>query len=225
MVPGAHMSSQAQSILLASSNAHKLAELRGLCAGLPLRALSPTEAGFTLPAVIEDGESFHANARLKALSGARAAHTAGAPGLWVLADDSGLEVEALGGAPGVRSARYALDTDEEWSPPRHALDRRNLARLLTEMAGQPESRRRARFVCVLAVARGGEIVFTVEGEVEGRILEAPRGEGGFGYDPIFFHPPSGVSFAQLSPANKAAVSHRGQAMRRLRAKLQARLGS
>ncbi len=128
-------------------------------------------------------------------------------GARALADDSGLEVDALGGAPGVGSARYGgpgLD------------DAARCARLLAALRGVPPERRTARFRCVLALVEPGGAEHVVEGVVEGRIAEAPRGEGGFGYDPIFYYPPLGRTFAELGPADKAAVSHRARAARAIR---------
>lgn len=155
--------------------------------------------GATLPA--ETGATYRDNALLKARAAARLT------GLPALADDSGLEVDALGGAPGLFSARYGgpgLD------------DAGRCARLLAALRGVPEGRRTARFRCVIALVdpRGGEHV--VEGVAEGRIAEAPRGGGGFGYDPVFYYPPLGRTFAELTDTEKAEVSHRGRAARALR---------
>jgi XTP/dITP diphosphohydrolase len=150
--------------------------------------------------VEETGETFEENARLKAE--AYSSHT----DLPVLADDSGIEVDALGGEPGVRSAR--------WGGPE--LDDHGRCRLLLEKLGELEPENRsARFRCVVALAREGQTLATFEGVVEGRILKEPRGENGFGYDPIFFHPPSGCTTAQLSTAEKQKVSHRGKAIEAL----------
>ncbi len=205
-----------QAILLCSRNPGKLAELRTLSAGLPVEILAPDQVPFPLPEVEEDGESFFDNALKKAFAAGEAAAAAGRGDLWALADDSGLIVDALNGEPGVRSARYA---GEEGS--RAERDRRNTALLLERLKGIPPGRRTARFACVIAVARGDELLFAVEGAVEGRILEAPEGRNGFGYDPVFYHEASGRSFASLDPGKKNAVSHRGQAMTRLRAVLDA----
>lgn len=145
----------------------------------------------------ETGETFAANARLKAEG------YSSRTDMLVLADDSGIEVDALDGAPGVQSARYggpALDDD----------GRSRL--LLRELEGVPDERRTARFRCVLAVARDGKTLATFDGVIEGRISHAPEGENGFGYDPLFFHPPSGCTTAQLTPVEKQKVSHRGQAI-------------
>lgn len=192
-------------ILVASGNEKKRRELEELCASLTVEVVSPRDVG-GLPEVEEDGATFRENAAKKARSGARAS------GLWCLADDSGLEVDHLGGEPGVRSARFAG---------RHGDDAANNRLLLERLAGIPATGRRARFRCALCLARpDGEVAAELAGTVHGRILEAPRGEGGFGYDPLFLfdeqHPLAGRSFAELSGPEKAEVSHRGRAMRALR---------
>jgi len=152
------------------------------------------------PAVEETGATFERNARIKAEAYSRATD------LPVLAEDSGLEVDALGGEPGVRSARWGGA----------ALDDAGRARLLLErMAGVPDERRTARFRCVLAAARAGRVLATFEGEVEGRITREPRGAGGFGYDPVFFHPTLGRTFAEVPRESKQRLSHRGEAIRKL----------
>src|SRR5262245_40537610 len=157
-------------LLIASQNAKKRKELELLLAALAIEIATPADVG-GIPDVDEDQPSFARNAAKKAESAARAS------GLWALADDSGLEVEALGGAPGVRSARYAGEPAD---------DARNNARLLRELDGLPAAQRAARFVCALALARpDGGIALAVSGEARGRILEAPRGSGDFGYDPLF----------------------------------------
>jgi XTP/dITP diphosphohydrolase len=146
----------------------------------------------------EDGATFEENARLKA------AYYSGFTREPVFADDSGLEVDALGGAPGVYSARYAGVG---------ATDVENNALLLRNLEGVRD--RKARFVCAIALAHQGQVVETVRGSVEGEILDEPRGDGGFGYDPLFFYPPRKCSFAELSAEEKFAVSHRGNALREL----------
>ena len=164
-----------------------------------------------LPPCVEDGQTFEANARKKALHYSRHAD-----GL-VFADDSGLCVEALGGAPGIYSARFA-------GP--HATDKDNNQKLLHEIKGAatpvgrcgPRSApvsRPAHYICVIALANRDGILTTFEGRADGTILETPRGEGGFGYDPIFYFPPLNKTFAELSPDNKFQVSHRGMAFRKL----------
>lgn len=197
-----------QRLLIGSGNPRKLAELQALCAGLPLELLGPAALPGGLPKVEETGANFLDNAALKAFAFAAAAAAFG-PATWALADDSGLCVDALDGAPGVHSARYA----GVGGPGRDAA---NNALLLARLAGLPPDQRGAAFWCVMAVACGDELLFAVEGSVRGRILEAPDGTGGFGYDPIFHHEESDCSFARLDPAGKAAVSHRGQAAARLR---------
>lgn len=146
----------------------------------------------------ETGDTFEANAILKAEY-----YGAQAPGL-LFADDSGLEVEALGGAPGVYSARFAGPG---------ASDEANNRLLLQKMHGVQD--RRARFVCVIALAEGGRTIRTFRGAVEGEILPAPVGSNGFGYDPLFYYPPFGCSFGEVDPARKLTVSHRGEALRAL----------
>ncbi|MCB9903051.1 MAG: RdgB/HAM1 family non-canonical purine NTP pyrophosphatase [Planctomycetes bacterium] len=202
-------------LLLASGNAKKLAEVRGLLEPLGVRVLAPQDVG-GLPEVIEDRPDFAGNASKKAVEAAQ--HT----GRWCLADDSGLEVDALDGAPGVFSARYAGEPSD---------DARNNAKLLEDLRGVPEPRRGARFVCALALADpAGRVVELVLGTARGRILEHARGTRDFGYDPLFLfteegHPETGRGFAELEPAEKAAVSHRGRALRELLAKLPAHLGA
>ena len=197
-------------LLLASGNPGKLVELSRFLGELPIQVLSPALAGITLPEVEEDGATFQENAEKKALS---AAGVCG-PEIPALADDSGLQVDALNGAPGVRSARFAGHTGTRAQ--RDAANNRHLLHLL---AGIPQARRTARFVCVLAVASAGTIAITATGEVNGIILSAPRGEGGFGYDALFMYPPAGKTFAQMSSAEKLSVSHRGKALMAMRTAL------
>ena len=185
-------------LLAATTNPHKLAEIRALLAGLPVR-VETLAAHPALGAPAETGTTFAANARLKA------AYYGSRSGLRAVADDSGLEIDALGGAPGVRSARF----NGASYPQKFAA----IYELLGARGGAGSA---ARFVCALAVADGERIVFEARGVVEGRIAAEPAGGGGFGYDPIFFYPPYGRTLAELSPAEKAAVSHRGQAFRALR---------
>ena len=184
--------------MLATANRAKAREMAELLEGIPFRVLNLSDlTGITLP---PEGESSYAD---NALGKARAVATA--TGEIALADDSGIEVDALGGRPGVLSARYG---GEGLSDP----ERCHV--MLQEMTGVPAARRGARFRCVIAIVcprRGLEAA--MEGVVEGVLLEAPRGEGGFGYDPLFFYPPLGKSFAELPPAEKNRVSHRAQACR------------
>jgi len=201
-------------LLLASGNAKKLAEVRGMLEDLGVRVLAPSDVG-GLPDVVEDRPTFAGNAAKKAEEAARLTNR------WCLADDSGLEVEALDGAPGVYSARYAGEPAD---------DARNNAKLLVELSGKPESERGARFVCALALASpAGGIVEQIEGTASGRILDQARGDGDFGYDPLFLfteegHPQTGRTFAELAPAEKSAVSHRGRALRALLARFPALIG-
>lgn len=152
----------------------------------------------------ETGDTFEQNASAKAIYYSRFCDGA------LFVDDSGLEVDALRGAPGVYSARYA-------GP--NATDEANNRLLIENMRGQ--TNRRARFVCVVALAAGGKLVKTFRGEVEGELLEEPRGSNGFGYDPLFFYPPFEAAFGEVSAARKAQVSHRAQALRAMRAYLDA----
>ena len=157
---------------------------------------------------IEDGLTFEANATLKAIH-----YSTYAPGELVLADDSGLEVDALNGAPGVRSARFASDAGIADSPDANDnTDIWNNMVLLQKLAGIPLEKRTARYRCVLAVARDGLLLHTASGSVEGIILDAPRGHGGFGYDPLFFLPQLNLTMAELDIKTKLTLSHRGRAL-------------
>jgi XTP/dITP diphosphohydrolase len=190
-------------LFLATANRHKVEEFARLFAeaGLDVCVCSAAEAG-GMPSVDETEETFLENARLKA----RALREQVAPVDWVLADDSGLEVAALNGEPGVRSARYA-GAD--------ATDADNRKKLLEQLEGIRGGQRRARFVCVLVLhgPNGREEVF--KGSCPGRIAENEKGEGGFGYDPIFLPEGSEETFAEIDPARKDRVSHRGKALREL----------
>ena len=192
-----------EGILIATSNKGKLRDFAAAAAehGILVAELPNFSS---LPQVPEDEPTFEANARKKA-----EAYSRFAPGDIVLADDSGLEVKALGGAPGVRSARYAAHSSEE-----NASDAANNARLLDELQNVPDHKRQAQFVCVIVAARDGQALATFRGEAQGVILHAPRGSGGFGYDPLFYFTPLGKTFAELSAAEKARISHRGQAFRK-----------
>lgn len=196
-------------LLLASNNQKKLRELARILEDLEIQLVLPREIG-GIPEVEEDQPDFAGNARKKAL------HAARSSGMWALADDSGLEVEALGGAPGVYSARYAGT---------HGDDAANNAKLLRELEGVPVERRGARFVCALALSRpDGSIALEVLGTARGRILGVARGTHDFGYDPLFEFTEDGFSetgrgFAELEPEQKARVSHRGRALREFAKKL------
>jgi XTP/dITP diphosphohydrolase len=193
------------SIVLATSNEGKVAELRALLEDLPVQLVTPVEVLGEALALTEDGDTFEANAIQKARAVCRATR------LLSLADDSGLEVDALGGRPGVRSARFAHE---------RATDAENNAALLRAMEeADSDAERGARFRCVLALASPwwGEDVKTVEGRVDGFIARDPRGSGGFGYDPLFLpREADGRSMAELGEAEKNALSHRAGAVRALR---------
>jgi XTP/dITP diphosphohydrolase len=186
-------------LILATRNPGKTAEIRSLLSGYPVEVRDLSAFG-PIPEVEEDGASFEENAYKKASFTAR---VLGAP---ALSDDSGLCVPALGGAPGVRSARYGGPD---------ATDADRCCRLLDEMRGLSD--RRAAFECVLSLAVPSGPALTYEGRCEGRITEAPSGANGFGYDPVFFYPPLGRTFADLSREEKGRVSHRGRALADLRA--------
>jgi XTP/dITP diphosphohydrolase len=217
-------------LFFATTNPGKLRELRRLVAGLPVRVLSPDDLGRPAPEVEEDGATFAENAAKKAAELARFA------GTYALADDSGLCVDALGGAPGVRSARWS---DEEPGPEpaspvcelpgaaaaelgpvagRAARDERNNDKLLASLAGIPDARRGAEYRAALALARpDGGIVASVTGTCRGRIGHVRRGTEGFGYDPLFLpEGKGGRTMAELPAEEKDAISHRGDAFRRLR---------
>jgi XTP/dITP diphosphohydrolase len=167
----------------------------------------PGLAGIAAPP--EDEPTFEANARIKAIY-----YSLHAPGHCVLADDSGLEVMCLENAPGVRSARYAEDQRFP-SAPGSTVDERNNAALLRALDGTPETCRQGRYRCALALACDGTVLATSDGRLEGGILAAPRGERGFGYDPLFFVPEFDRTMAELDPAERLLVSHRGRALRAL----------
>ena len=194
-------------LLVASSNPGKLREIGQALAQAGIEVVGLEALADATP-VEETGRTFEANARLKAEAFSLRTE------LPVLADDSGIEVDALGGVPGVASARFGGGRLDD-----AGRNRLLLARLREADAASPE-RRGARFRCVLAVARGGRTLATFEGVVEGRILDEPRGANGFGYDPLFFHPPSGRTTAEMSTAEKQAVSHRGRALAALLAALE-----
>lgn len=221
-------------ILLATSNPHKLDEIIAIWRDSPLQGdgyknapavelvdLSSVDPDQAITEPVEDQLTFEGNARLKAR------YYAVASGMITLADDSGLEVDALGGQPGVRSARFAGATGS-----RAEVDQANNERLIKELEDVFVDQRTARFVCAMAlcvpssVGQPVRIVATVRGIVEGRIIgpdEPPRGQHGFGYDPLFFMPELGVTTAQLSPSQKNAISHRGRAARLMRQRI-TRLG-
>jgi XTP/dITP diphosphohydrolase len=195
-------------LVFATRNRGKLVELRELLPDIEVRSLDDIE----VPEVIEDADTFAGNAAKKARE------VSAATGLPALADDSGLEVDALGGAPGVYSARYAGEGHN---------DAANNAKLLAALAGVPAAKRTARFRAVLALADvGGALgteVITADGTCEGTILTAPRGTGGFGYDPLFFAPELGMTFAEAGVGPKSDLSHRARAMKAIKPRLLAYL--
>lgn len=188
-------------LLIATRNQGKLREMTALLDGLPVELTTLSEFP-DAPEVAEDGATLEDNAARKA------SQVACACGLHVVADDSGLFVDALGGRPGVRSARYAgPDPTSE----------KLCAKLLRELVAVPEDRRTAHFGCCIVMADPqGRAVLTARGRVDGRILTEMRGQGGFGYDPVFLYEPAGCTFAELAAPEKNAVSHRGRALREFR---------
>ncbi|MCK4342626.1 MAG: RdgB/HAM1 family non-canonical purine NTP pyrophosphatase [Phycisphaerae bacterium] len=192
-------------VLLATRNAGKLREMREIAVHTPL-VCHGLEEYPDVPEAEETGTTFAENARLKAL------YYADATGLPTLADDSGLEVDALDGAPGVHSARYG------GVPHDYAANNRKLVRAL---ANVPPQRRTARFHCAMAFVKDGQVVLESEGAVEGMIIDQPRGQNGFGYDPHFLLPELGLTAAELPPEQKNALSHRGQALRAMLGKMEA----
>jgi len=189
-------------LLIATTNPGKFAEVKAFLGSLPFEILSLTDLG-AWPEVVEDGASFEENALKKAKTLARFS------GLVTLADDSGLEVDALDGAPGIYSARYAGEEGD---------DLKNNEKLLAAMKDVPEDKRGARFVCALALCVPGANGLRKWGcreSCSGRIAFALKGDNGFGYDPLFFYPPFGKTFGEIDRETKASVSHRGKALRKL----------
>jgi len=194
-------------VLVATSNPGKIRDLIGAAAAHHIE-IEMLRHFASLPSVIEDGATFEANARKKAKH-----YSKYAEGELVIADDSGLEVDALGGAPGVRSARYAADEHGATEHSGNSDDEANNARLVRELHEVPDEFRTGRFVCVIAAARNGHTLATFHGRAEGTILREPRGSNGFGYDPLFYFPEIGRTFAELTAEEKARYSHRGAAFR------------
>jgi XTP/dITP diphosphohydrolase len=185
-------------IVLATRNRGKVREFQMMLEGYPVEIRGLDHFG-PIPEAVEDGETFDDNAYKKAL------HTAKVLGLPAIADDSGLAVEALDGAPGVYSARYAGEK---------AKDSDNIAKLLENMKGRKD--RKAAFECVISIAVPSGPALTYAGRCEGEIAEEPRGKGGFGYDPVFFYPPLGKTFAEIPLEEKNKISHRGRALAEVR---------
>ena len=192
-------------VLVATSNPGKLRDFTG--AARPLGIEIAAIPNFSsIPAVVEDGATFEANARKKAQ-----AYSRYAPSQIVIADDSGLEVDALSGAPGVHSARFAAD--EPHAAEANTDDDANNAKLIRLIKSVPAEKRSGRFVCWIAAARNGVTLAVFEGKAEGMILDSPRGSNGFGYDPLFYFPQIRKTFAELTAEEKAQYSHRGAAFR------------
>jgi XTP/dITP diphosphohydrolase len=197
----------------ATTNSGKLAEFADCARGNDIEVLALPNLA-TLPEPVEDAATFMGNAELKAI-----AYSLVSPDMLVFADDSGLEVDALNGEPGVRSARFADDRDFDLGTGA-TKDTRNNACLLSKLAALPEANRTARFVCALALAYEGNILLTATGTVEGEILTEPRGRLGFGYDPLFLVPQLNLTLAELPPDWKWKVGHRGNAFRDLLLKIE-----
>jgi XTP/dITP diphosphohydrolase len=216
------MSDEKREILVATTNPGKIAELRAML-GADLRWLSLADVG-EIPEIAEDGASFAENARKKALGYAQTA------GLWTVADDSGLVVDALGGAPGVQSARFSGEAVPALRPgdrkqgqdalatvtDRTLIDHRNMEKVLELLKDVPQEQRTARFVCCLCLASPEKVLLETEGSLEGLIADKEIGTNGFGYDPIFFVPDLKKTAAQLTREEKNAISHRGNAIRKLK---------
>jgi XTP/dITP diphosphohydrolase len=191
-------------ILVATTNPGKLTEIKAMLGGdVEWVGLSDFKG---IGEIKEDGATFAENARRKALGYAKAT------GLWTLADDSGLVIDSLGGRPGVKSARFSGARDKD----RTLLDHKNMAKVLKLLEGVPKEKRTAKFVCCLCLASPERVLIETEGTVEGFIMEEEIGGNGFGYDPIFFVPHLNKTVAQLTTEEKNAISHRGNALRKLK---------
>ena len=200
------MSQRSRRILVATANPGKIAEIRAML-GADVRWLGLADLNETVE-IEEDGLTFAENARKKAVGHAKAT------GLWTIADDSGLVVDALGGAPGIKSARFS--GNKLTGADRTLIDHRNIAKVLELLKGVPKERRTARFVCCLCLASPERILIETEGILEGLITDREIGENGFGYDPIFFVPHLNKTVAQLTREEKNTISHRGNAIRKLK---------
>ncbi len=198
------MSDKAKKILVATTNPGKITELKAML-GVEVRWVSLADFE-GIGEVKEDGCTFIENACKKAVGYAKAT------GLWTLADDSGLVIDALEGGPGIESARFSGAKGKD----RNLIDQQNIAKVLKLLEGVPTEKRTARFVCCLCLASPEEILIETQGTLEGLIVESPVGENGFGYDPIFFVPGLNKTVAQLTAERKNAISHRGNAIRKLK---------
>ncbi len=188
-------------LIIATGNSGKVREIGEIFGDLPLHLLTMSEAIDPVPEIIEDGQSFAENARIKAEVVYRQT------GIWSLGDDSGLVVDALDGAPGIRSARYAGELADMEA---------NKKKLLDALGGVAPALRTARFICAIALRIDATTLLAVEGACEGRIIDTPRGSGGFGYDPLFIPEGFDQTFAQLPAAKKHEISHRGRALRKMK---------
>jgi XTP/dITP diphosphohydrolase len=193
-------------LFVATTNPGKLRDFAHAARSFPQVILDALPGLAAIPAPEENADSFEGNAGLKAV-----AYSLAAPGKLVLADDSGLEVDALDGAPGVRSARFADDRNFTTNRPLPTDQRNNLC-VLDALSSTREEARTARYRCVLALARDGVVVATASGSVEGEILAVPRGSGGFGYDPLFLLPDEGLTMAEIDLETRLRLSHRGRAL-------------
>jgi len=203
-------------ILVATTNPGKMRELSEMLSELAAQIQWLSLKDFpNAVEVEEDGATFAENAAKKALGYAKQT------GLWTLADDSGLVVDALGGQPGVHSARFAAEGDEKL--PRHEQDLKNNQKVLSLLKDIPQNRRSARFVCCMCLADPDKVLIPTEGKIEGQMIDTPLGENGFGYDPLFYVPELGKTTAQLHSEHKNSISHRGRAVDRLKPLLQRRL--
>ena len=194
----------AKTILIATQNEKKRAEIKEILKDVPGILLRGVEDFPFLPEMEETGNTFQENAIKKATTLAKACNT------WAMADDSGLEIGALNGRPGIYSCRYA-------GP--NATDEKNIEKVLLELKGIPKERRSARFICCVALASPDQLFFAVEGRCEGFITEEPRGKNGFGYDPIFYTPEYKQTFAELNPSIKNRISHRARALEQFKERI------
>ncbi|MBN2314135.1 MAG: RdgB/HAM1 family non-canonical purine NTP pyrophosphatase [Sedimentisphaerales bacterium] len=207
------MSDEKRKILVATTNPGKIAELRAMLSG-DLQWLSLADFR-DIPEIVEDGATFAENARKKALG------YAGITGVWTIADDSGLVVDALDGAPGVKSARFSGDKQDDADSPKDSsgrtlIDHLNIVKVLELLKGVPQEQRTTRFVCRLCLASPEDVLLETGGTLEGLIIDKKIGDQGFGYDPIFFVPNLKKTVAQLTREEKNAISHRGNAIRKLK---------
>lgn len=196
-------------IIIASNNSHKIEEIKDILIDLPFEIKSLKDENIDID-VVEDGSTFEENARKKADTIASYLKERGEKEFIVMADDSGIEVDYLDGMPGIYSARYAGE---------HGNDKKNNEKLLKELSGVPKSKRKARFVCQIALIDDNNKFISIRGDVEGVILEELSGKGGFGYDPLFLYEPLNKTFGELSSDEKNLISHRAVALKKLKDEL------